>query len=143
MLFRSLPPASKSWAVYSIAHGIGKSQACGLPILARVRSTCNLGAAHIGQHMWTDPRVQFESALVLGKDRVAASSFIKNTRRRILEEVKYAFSTLVKTERFYYGERSFFLQQERNAGLKRALVPVTNLEDHNGNGNQQKRACSQ
>ena len=140
---RLLPPASKSWAVYSIAHAIGKSQACGVPILARLGSTCNLGAALIGQQMWTDPSVQFESALVLGKDRLAASSFIKNTRRRILEEVKYAFSTLVKTERFYYGERSFFLQQERTAGLKRALVPVTNPEDRNGNGNRQKRARSQ
>ena len=114
-----------------------------MPILARLGSACNLGAALIGQQMWTDPSVQFESALVLGKDRLAASSFIENTRRRILEEVKYAFSTLVKTERFYYGERSFFLQQERTAGLKRALVPVTNPEDRNGNGNRQKRARSQ
>ena len=115
---RLLPPASKSWAVYSIAHAIGKSQACGVPILARLGSTCNLGAGLTGQQMWTNPSVQFESALVLGKDRLADSSFIENTRRRILEEVKYAFSTLVKTERFYYSKRSFSLQQERTAGLK-------------------------
>ena len=132
---RLLPPASKSWAVYSIAHVIGKSQACGVPILARIGSACNLGAALIGQQMWTDPSVQFESALVLGKNRLAASSFIENSRRQIREKVKYTFSTLVQTERFYYGERSFFLQQERTAGMKRALVPVTNLEVRNGNGN--------
>ena len=138
-----LPPASKSWAVYSIAHAIGKSQACGLPILARLGSACNLGAALIRQQMWTDPSVQFQSALVLGKDRLAASSFIENTRRRILEEVNYAFSTLVKTERFYYGERSFFLQQDRTTSLKRALVPVTNPEDRNVNVNRHKRAHSQ
>ena len=71
-----------------------------MPILARLGSACNLGTALIGQQIWTDPSVQFESMLVLGKDRLVASLFIENTRGRILEEVKYAFSTLVKTERF-------------------------------------------
>ena len=140
---RLLPPASKSWALYSIAHAVGGSRAHEMPTLVRLGSVCNLGAALIGQQIWTDPSVQFESAVVLGKDRRAAFSFIENTRRRILEEIKYAFSNLVKTERFYYGERSFFLKQERAAGLKRALVPATNPEERDGNGNRQKRARSQ
>ena len=83
-----------------------------------------------------------ESAVVLGKDRLAAASFVENTRRRILEEVKYAFSTLVKTEIFHYGERSCFLKQNRIAlstGLKRTLNP--DLED--GHANRKKRARSE
>ena len=140
---RLLPPSSKSWALYSVVHAVGGSEAREMPTLVRLGSVCNLGAALIGQQIWTDPSVQFESSVVLGKDRHAAFSFIENTRRRILEEIKYAFSTLVKTERFYYGERSFFLKQERAAGLKRALVPATNPEERDGNGNRQKRARSQ
>ena len=53
-----------------------------------------------------------ESAVVLGTGRLAAASFVANTRRRILEEVKHAISTQIKTEKFHFGERSYFLKQE-------------------------------
>ena len=84
----------------TVVHAIARFRE--MPTLARLRSVSDLGAALIGQQSWTGPSVQLENAVVLGQDRLAAASFVENTRRQILEQVKYAFSTLAKAERFHH-----------------------------------------
>ena len=74
-------------------------------------STSALGDALVGRRKWTDPQVQRERDLVLGRDGVAALAYVKQVRGQLVEQYRAGFEWMKQTELEGFGEVSYFAKR--------------------------------
>ena len=74
-------------------------------------STSALGDALVGRRKWTDPQVQRERDVVLGRDGVAALAYVQQVRGRLVEQYRAGFEWMKQTELEEFGEVSYFAKR--------------------------------